>query len=802
MPALLAILSFFRWLWRPRWRSLLSIHPAWRGTLRLTGLTAARDFLALPEQIVSGHPGRRVGRVTLGGKTFYLKREERVLLRSRLLNWLGGAGWSSLSLREAKTLEAMAREGVPAPQWVAVGEDSTGQAFLLVEAVPGESLPHGLHRADAAGKRRLMAVVGRSVARLHALGLCHRDLYAKHVLIDEGGTVRVVDWQRAYRPVSITTADRVRDLAALLATLPLELAGPRERLALLRAYLGGRAAPFARQVDAAVRQLLSRRHVREKRAAALSGGQEWACLDGRALCVTPALGAVPDWLRLEKMALPPGANVTRRWIELPDGRRCLLTRRRSRAGRRASPSDELRQANLLWRLVRHGVAGPRVLAAGERRAGRQVDSFLLVESPPCVRLEAWLVNKSPSARMRVWRQVGELMARLHEGCCYLGSLDAVAVTPTSEVVLSGCNDLIPRRRPDAARERQDLALLQIAGCRLQTDPPVEPPSASPAFRSAIGNPRSATPLTDGSTVMPTGFWGRWRTGAHHGRHRADWDDFAGPGWPDRIMDVQVTDRFTSKQGRSTGRWMLTTADGRRLVVYLKRHYRLGWWRGLLAALFPAGDWSPAMQEATNLQWAAEQGVPVPAVVAAGEVIGPDGALQSYLAVEELTGMMALNEALPLAQAKLSPADWERWKRGVVREMARLARLLHDRRRFHKDLYLCHYYVREEDLTRVPDDWRGRLSLIDLHRLGHHPWTWRRWQVKDLAQLLYSSEVPELTFRDRVAFWRAYRGPGTTSRTSRWLRRLVALKWARYRHHNLRHRPGGDAASETTGGQPS
>jgi hypothetical protein len=129
------------------------------------------------------------------------------------------------------------------------------------------------------------------------------------------------------------------------------------------------------------------------------------------------------------------------------------------------------------------------------------------------------------------------------------------------------------------------------------------------------------------------------------------------------------------------------------------------------------------------------------VVAAGEYIGPWCRLQSFLAVEELAAMLPLSQAIPLAADRLDAVTFRRWKRGLATEVARLARLLHDRRCFHKDLYLCHFYIAEEDTRSLPDPaqaWRGRVYLIDLHRLSHHGWTWWLWQTKDLAQLLYSS----------------------------------------------------------------
>src|SRR5262245_10110144 len=100
----------------------------------------------------------------------------------------------------------------------------------------------------------------------------------------------------------------------------------------------------------------------------------------------------------------------------------------------------------------------------------------------------------------------------------------------------------------------------------------------------------------------------------------DWERAAGPGWLGRIMDVKVTDRFSAKQGRSTGRWVLGGEAGG-LVVYLKRHYRLPRWLALLARLWPEHSWSPALHEWANLRWASGHGLPVPRAVAAGECVG-------------------------------------------------------------------------------------------------------------------------------------------------------------------------------------
>jgi heptose I phosphotransferase len=281
------------------------------------------------------------------------------------------------------------------------------------------------------------------------------------------------------------------------------------------------------------------------------------------------------------------------------------------------------------------------------------------------------------------------------------------------------------------------------------------------------------------------FWQRLWKGVRRWQQHAAWPHFAGPDWAEHIMQVAVTDRLHVKQGRSIGRLVLHAGD-ERLVVYLKRHYRLSSWRGLLALLWPNGRWSPALQEWDHLQWARRRGLPMPVPLAGGECIGPWGRLQSFLATEELTGMLPLHQAVPLAAARLNPAAFAHWKRGLIAEMVRLTRDLHDRRRFHKDLYLCHFYIPEVDTWVVPR-WRGHVFMIDLHRLAHHPWTWRWWQAKDLGQLLYSSEVAGVTARDRLRFWRAYQGDKPQGPGTAWLRWCVQLRWRSYQRHGRKRK---------------
>ena len=264
----------------------------------------------------------------------------------------------------------------------------------------------------------------------------------------------------------------------------------------------------------------------------------------------------------------------------------------------------------------------------------------------------------------------------------------------------------------------------------------------------------------------------WRDERHAASLPADLDA--------SIMALEGGDRLHRKQGRSTAR-VRFDAGGEALSVYLKRHYRLPAWDRVRALVHPSGRYSPAAAEWAHLERARGLGITVPEVVAVGERIGPWGALQSYLMVAELVDQAALHEAIPDLALALEPAEFARLKRTLVVEMAAIVARLHAAHAYHKDLYLCHFFLPAAGMQ--PAAGGGRLTLIDLHRLAVHRWSGVRWRVKDLGQLLFSTEgVLGVDDRDRLRFWKHYRrrmrlrSPGLEAR-------LVRGKAALYGKHN-------------------
>ncbi|MFO0888718.1 MAG: lipopolysaccharide kinase InaA family protein [Isosphaeraceae bacterium] len=167
-----------------------------------------------------------------------------------------------------------------------------------------------------------------------------------------------------------------------------------------------------------------------------------------------------------------------------------------------------------------------------------------------------------------------------------------------------------------------------------------------------------------------------------------------------IMTLESRDRLHAKQGRSTARVIFHPAGPRAVAVYLKRHYRLPLLSGLAALVNPAGRHSPGAAEWAHLERARRLGVPVPEVVAGGERIGPWAALQSYLLVAELTGCEELNVCLPALAVELDPDAFGSLKRKLVIEMARIS-ARPGARVFHKDLYLCHFFLDRQRLRDCP-----------------------------------------------------------------------------------------------------
>lgn len=432
---------------KARRRNRITLHPRYAAWLNRAGLESPEAIFDLPGEVVSGHPDRHVVRVELptaaGKRTLYLKRELSVSRSVRFKNYRAGFGWVSRCEREAETLLLLERSGLPGPQWLAFGTTSEGKAFLLLDELTGLIELRALlqdRRLSFASRRRLASELGRSVAELHAAGFAPPDLSAKHVFVDSaGGGITVIDWHSAPKPDPVPIEQRIRGLARLHASLAPSLASPRDRLRVVRAYLGripDRDRPNRRNFIRAVEEESSAferlSSVKDQRISFHAGKDLrliWKA--GEAVCVIPSIAEMwpnpavspPFYPGPDEALREPGEM----FVSLPDGRLAFLTRYttwapfgRLLARMRGRPwrSPAANDARTLFQLQRFDAPAPRLLAFGQRPLSLYLNqSFLLTDhSPGAITLadRLSLPFHAPLDRFLFLRKCGHTVRALHD----------------------------------------------------------------------------------------------------------------------------------------------------------------------------------------------------------------------------------------------------------------------------------------------------------------------------------------------------------------------------------------------------
>ncbi len=407
--------------------SNFAVHPAFASRLAALKIDSPERVLDLPGEVVSGHPDRHVLRVELPGfqTALYLKRQHTVTRRERFRNWRAGFGSVSRCEREGIVLDRIAAEGLPAPRWIARGEDGRGRAFLLVEEVRDSiDLRRTLECLEEPAERNLLADrIGNLIGEIHRRGFTTPDLTAKHLLVADGD-ITPIDWQSARYVGRVNDRDRLRALAALQASVPEELASLRERLRVLHSAVGAARAEgteslstMARRIEAEATRLRERRSFRDQRAGSASQRLIWVA--GEAVCAIPSVAA--NWPSPAIAAPFYGSAPGRLAIRLPNGQPAYLIRGRSidpigrftahlRGKSWRSPGVTL--GRILFHLEHYGVSAPRLLAFGQRLTGPiRAEWFALHTLPP---------PPIPYLTPALAAQLGHCLKLLHDAGCRPG----------------------------------------------------------------------------------------------------------------------------------------------------------------------------------------------------------------------------------------------------------------------------------------------------------------------------------------------------------------------------------------------
>lgn len=209
---------------------------------------------------------------------------------------------------------------------------------------------------------------------------------------------------------------------------------------------------------------------------------------------------------------------------------------------------------------------------------------------------------------------------------------------------------------------------------------------------------------------------------------------------DQLMALRG-ESFRHVKGRLTQRVQLGEN-----TYFIKQHTGVGWKeiiknlvQGKLPVLSAKNEWL-AIAKLQSI------GVAVPNIIAYGLRGKNPAKQQSFVLMQDLTPTISLEHLC--ADWKITPPTFA-FKRKLIAEVARIARLVHQNGINHRDFYICHFLL---DLAQKD---KIQLYLIDLHRAQLRRTTPMRWIIKDLAGLYFSSKDIGLTQRDLLYFMKIY-----------------------------------------------
>lgn len=206
--------------------------------------------------------------------------------------------------------------------------------------------------------------------------------------------------------------------------------------------------------------------------------------------------------------------------------------------------------------------------------------------------------------------------------------------------------------------------------------------------------------------------------------------------------------FRAREGRRTLRFY---GNGR--SYFLKYHGGIGWkeiFKNLSQGKLPVLG---AMDEVKAIDAVRAAGLDTMTVAAFGSKGMNPASVKSFVVTDDLVDTLSLEDVGEqwVSQGRTPVV----FKRALIAKVGHIARTMHGAGINHRDFYLAHFLMPESDVKQQNVD--GPMYLIDLHRSQVRSTVPRRWQIKDLGGLYFSTARFGMTRRDLLRFVRAYTG---------------------------------------------
>ncbi|MCH9697940.1 MAG: lipopolysaccharide core heptose(I) kinase RfaP [Gammaproteobacteria bacterium] len=213
--------------------------------------------------------------------------------------------------------------------------------------------------------------------------------------------------------------------------------------------------------------------------------------------------------------------------------------------------------------------------------------------------------------------------------------------------------------------------------------------------------------------------------------------------------------------------------------FIKKHFGVGWTEILKNLLYGKLPVISANNEYRAIARLKQLNIPSLSLAAYGLKGRNPAAIYSFVVTDALDHHISLANYCQEWQHN-TPDVLLKWR--LIREVARIARTLHENGVNHRDFYLCHLL-----LDTTTQHAQIKLHVIDLHRVQIRSKTPLRWKVKDLAALYFSAMDIGLTRNDYYRFMKYYNGTETLSHclmdyADLWSRVAKKAQWI-YRKHN-------------------
>jgi heptose I phosphotransferase len=212
----------------------------------------------------------------------------------------------------------------------------------------------------------------------------------------------------------------------------------------------------------------------------------------------------------------------------------------------------------------------------------------------------------------------------------------------------------------------------------------------------------------------------------------DFDDLMG-------LDGDV---FRALENRKTLRFQ---ANGS--TYYIKQHFGIGWrevFKNLCHARQPIVS---AKNEWVALEHLMQGGIEVPRVMGFGERGSNPAKKQSFILMSELENKTSMHDFCEEQKVPCTPD----LKQAMITALAKTIRKMHALGVNHRDCYLVHVWFD----NALFQQGSIQLCLHDFHRAHVRKKISRRWRVKDLASLYFSSINFGLTQKDIEFFLTIY-----------------------------------------------